>query len=304
MIIDVGFTNSRGERLKVPLRNSWESGLVIKSITGLGPVKSSISTSDIATGDGAYITNTRTGTRNIVVNFAYLSSAINTDIEAIRIMTYKYFVPNEEITVQIRTDHREVYATGVVESNEPDIFSNLSGCQVSIICPYPYFYDINETEMHLGAYFSSADEMLEGASTDDYVTYNGEVPVGVHAEISVSKITTGKMRVRLIDSDHKTFGGDFIFDFSLTDTFASGGTLIFDSMWGNKQVYGSVATVSDSDLTYSSAALVNLIAAHTSGWPQASEKDNKLVVWFPGVTDVTTMNLTAVVTFSPLYLGV
>jgi len=239
MIREVGFINGRGQRLKVSLHEPEKSGLAIKSITGLGPVSSSVSTTDIAVGNGAYVTNTRTGTRNIVVNFAYLD---NPDIETTRLMTYRYFVPNEEITVQIRTDKREVYTVGYVETNEPDIFSSLSGCQISIICPDPYFYDIKEITIEETVVMKNLTSTL--FYIDNTFKYDGELRTGIHAEISFdTAMTDEKLYFYLLDNntvvadDAGTFA-DLEFDYSNTDSqFTANKILCIDTGFGTKQIY-------------------------------------------------------------------
>lgn len=136
MIKGYTITNHLGRSLKVDLFKPQESGFNTISISGLGPVKGSISTTDLATGNGVIINNARQGERNIVFNIEFMS---NPDIEATRYLCYDMFQVGEEVTLLFETDRRLALATGVVETNEPNIFSEKETVQVSVICPSPFF---------------------------------------------------------------------------------------------------------------------------------------------------------------------
>ena len=89
---------------------------------------------------------TRLDKRNIVMNLIFLQSPIET-IEDIRQKSYKYFPIKKKIYITIETDNHISETEGYVESNEPDIFSDMEGTSISIICPNPFFYSkkLNET---------------------------------------------------------------------------------------------------------------------------------------------------------------
>lgn len=138
MIKSVTATNHLGESLKMELMNPEPSGLVIKSINGLGPVKADLHFTELATIDGSLDNDAaRISSRDITINLIFLE---NPTIEDTRLLSYKYFSPKKYIKLTIETDKRTVYCTGKVESNEPAIFSKQEGCQISIECPDPNFY--------------------------------------------------------------------------------------------------------------------------------------------------------------------
>ena len=66
MIRSVTVTNYLGDSKVLELANPEPSGFVIASIEGLGPVKSNINTTDLASNDGALYNSARLETRNIV----------------------------------------------------------------------------------------------------------------------------------------------------------------------------------------------------------------------------------------------
>ena len=141
MIRSVTVTNYLGDSQVLELANPDPSGFVITSIEGLGPVKSNINTTDLASNDGALYNSARLETRNIVITFEFLPHAT---IEDTRQLTYKYFPIKKPVTLVFKVDNREAMTLGYVESNEPTIFSEREGCQISIICPDPYFYSTGE----------------------------------------------------------------------------------------------------------------------------------------------------------------
>lgn len=141
MIRSVTVTNYLGDSKVLELANPEPSGFVITSIEGLGPVKSNINTTDLASNDGALYNSARLETRNIVFNIVFLE---HSTIEETRQLTYKYFPIKKPVTLVFKVDNREAMTLGYVESNEPTIFSEREGCQISIICPDPYFYSTGE----------------------------------------------------------------------------------------------------------------------------------------------------------------
>jgi len=136
MIKSITVTNRLNQSIELELRHPEKSGFLIQSITGLGPVKSDINSKELATGDGSIFNSARMNSRNIVMDLKFLWSPT---IEAVRLLSYKYFPIKQRIRIMVETDARTCYIYGYVESNEPDIFSNEQGCLVSIICPDPHW---------------------------------------------------------------------------------------------------------------------------------------------------------------------
>lgn len=139
MIKRITVTNAMGGELELELTRPEKSGLLIASVDGLGPVKAAINITDVSTGDGGVFNSSRLDKRNIVMQLFFLPSGTES-IEDIRQKTYVYFPIKKEVRLTFITDNRSVMISGYVESNEPDIFSASEGCQISIMCPDPYFY--------------------------------------------------------------------------------------------------------------------------------------------------------------------
>ena len=142
MIKSLKVTNHLGESLVLELMRPEKSGLIVREISGLGPSKATINTSDVATMDGSVYNSSRRENRNIVLDLMMYPFPT---IEDSRLLTYRYFPIKKQVRLEIETDNLNVHTYGYVESNEPDIFSEEESTQISIICPDPNFYDVVKT---------------------------------------------------------------------------------------------------------------------------------------------------------------
>lgn len=195
MIKSVTVTNYVGDQLKLDLFRPELSGFAITSIDGLGPGKADINSTEMSTTDGARYNSARVSSRNIVMSLRYLHKDT---IEDARQLSYKYFPLKKKVTLLFETDNRTLWIEGYVESNEPNIFSKESDTDISIICPYPFFYsgNGNQTTIFSGIEpmfeFPFSNESLEEPLivmstiqnlTENIVTYNGDVEIGLTINI-------------------------------------------------------------------------------------------------------------------------
>lgn len=234
MIHSFTIANYLGDKIEIDLRKPEISGFLIQSVTGLGPVKATVNTVEVATDDGSMYNSARLSQRNIVFQLIYRETISGESIEDVRQKSYTFFSVKRKIEVIIETDNRKVKTTGYIESNEPNIFSSQEGSQISIICPDPYFYSIDdETRNYTNLYgtnplfeFPFSNESLNesllefGAiqtHAEGVVTYHGDTEVGVTISIhiigSVSNIqlfntTTKKKMVINTDKIKKVTGDD------------------------------------------------------------------------------------------------
>lgn len=196
MIHSLAVTNYLGDRIRLELGRPENTGLLIKSITGLGPVKANVNTTEVATNDGSMFNSARLSQRNIVIQMAFVNTVYGEDIEEVRQKSYKYFPIKKNVELIIETDNRYVRTKGYIESNEPDIFSKQEGSQISIICPDPYFYSANEDGNNITDFYSIdpvfefpfSNESLSDPllifgeiqiKTEGVITYRGDSEIGV-----------------------------------------------------------------------------------------------------------------------------
>lgn len=197
MIKSVTITNHLDESIKLDLFNPEESGFIIKSIEGLGPVKANINFKELATNDGSIDNSARLSSRNIVMSLEFMESPT---IEETRLKSYKYFPIKRNIKFLIETDSRICKTIGRVETNVPTIFSNAEGCQISILCSNPYFYSAGENGTNQTIFYgteplfefpfsneSLTEDLIEFGSienrTEGTIYYDGDAEIGITIQI-------------------------------------------------------------------------------------------------------------------------
>lgn len=228
MIHSFAITNYLGDRIKLDLREPEVSGFLIKSVTGLGPVKATVNTTEVVTNDGSMFNSARLSQRNIVFQIVFVDTVYGETIEDVRQKSYKYFPAKKNVEIIIETDNRYVRTNGYVESNEPNIFSSQEGTSISIICPDPFFYSAGEDGNNVTDFYSidplfefpfSNESLTEPLlvfgeiqiKTEGVITYYGDAEIGVTIYIhaigpanniniyntetrEVMKIDTGKLQ--------------------------------------------------------------------------------------------------------------
>lgn len=222
MIKSITVTNYLGDSIKLELARPELSGFVVESITGLGPGKADINTTDISTNDGSLFNSARLPSRNIVISLKYLWKD---SVEDVRQLSYKYFPIKKKLKLLIETDNRLAEIEGYVESNEPNIFSKSENSEISIICPYPFFYSAGKGGNNVTVFsgiessfefpFSNeslTDCLLEMGSiqnkTDNLIVYNGDSETGITITIhavgeatNIAIYNTYTREVMKIDTD-------------------------------------------------------------------------------------------------------
>lgn len=225
MIYSFTITNYLGDTIKLTLREPALSGFLIKSVTGLGPVKANINTTEVATNDGSKFNSARLTQRNIVFQMVFVDTLKGESVEDIRQKSYKYFPTKKNVDIIIETDNRYVKTTGYVESNEPNIFSSQEGAQISIICPDPYFYTAGDNGDIVTEFYSIApmfefpfsnesltDQMIVFSEIQSraagVITYYGDTEIGmvirIHAlgeATNIAIYNTDTREVMRIDTD-------------------------------------------------------------------------------------------------------
>lgn len=197
MIQFLTVTNYLGESLTIPMKNSESTGFILHDMTGLGPPTASVNTSKVATKDGSKYNSARAEERNIVLPMYF--TPIPT-IEDARHRSYKYFPLKKPVILAFKTDNRECQIVGYVETNEPDICSDREGCQVSIICPNPYFSSIYDTVTSFSGVEAAFEFPFSNEDTtnpyiefgkivvkaENLVRYEGDAESGVQIRITAS----------------------------------------------------------------------------------------------------------------------
>ncbi len=247
MIKSITVTNPKGESLELDLFHPEKSGLIVKSISGLGPPKATINSADLATADGALYSSARASTRNIVFNLQFMFAPT---IEDVRQKTYKYFPLKKEVTVRVETDNRTLETKGYVESNSPDIFSKEESAQISIVCLDPFFYDPSFTITQFATVtpnfeFPFSNESLTenliefglvNLDTRSVLDYSGDVDTGVLITVHCLGNVTGPIAIYNVET-HESIKIDLTRIKTLIGRdFANGDDIIISTVSGNKYV--------------------------------------------------------------------
>ena len=179
-----------------------ETNYQVLSITGLNPPNAQINTSTIAGLDGSKFNSSKLQSRNIVIMLK-----INGDIEANRIDLYKYFTTKEWCKFYYENEHRNVYIDCYVETFECDFFTNSEIAQISLICPNPYFKDmetiIDDISKALAAFEFPFAHGSKGAT-------NPSVPIDTATDSAVEFSTIDTSKITNIYNDSESMTGVII----------------------------------------------------------------------------------------------
>lgn len=251
MIKWVEITNYVGETLHLELTEAEpKHGLIIKNITGLGPPKAQINTTPVVTIDGDVFNCSRLDKRNIVMTLIFTFADI---IEDARLRTYKFFAIKRPLKFHIKTDNRDAYIYGYVESNEPNIFSKQEEAVISIICDYPYFkasrgiQDINFFGIEPKFEFvyenaSLTDKLTEfGVYIDNaYVkefTYLGDADVGMEMIFDSVGYWKNVIVYNIDTGEHMKIDTEKIENISGIGTIQKGDSIILNTNPGKKSLF-------------------------------------------------------------------
>lgn len=309
MIKSVKITNKNGDSIDLELGNPWRTGLNVRNITGLGPVKADINITSLANGDGGVYNSSRANTRNIVFTLGLLPVPT---VQDARRLTYRYFPLKEKIDIEIDTEDRRYKTSGYVESNTPDIFQKDETTTISVLCPSPWFSEVNEQPTSIDGMYNvdfyrvsggfefpfsndslTHPKLIFGNLTMDrekVVIYNGQVSSGTIIELQFY----GEVERPIIYND--TTKTAMIFDAEKLNKmtgsgFKAGDTLRIDTRHGTKSI------MLDRDGKKVNA--LNILASGSS-WITLGHGENKIS--YSATSGAENMSLR--ILYSILYQGV
>ena len=235
----------------------------LASVAGITPPKASVNTSPLATTDGSVFNGSRLNNRNVVLTICPQGK-----VEANRVALYSFFKSKKQVRIDFKTESRETYVEGWVESIDGDLFAALQQIQVSIICTYPYLLDVNAVVTN----FQNGEATVQNASDDE---------VGFITEFTASGAVEG------ITLQNAANGQTF----SVACSLISGDKLIINTKRGEK----AVTLIRDGQ----SSSVINQMDVD-SDWIQLEVGQNNLTF----TCDSGAANLAAAVTLRQIYEGV
>lgn len=220
--------NDRGNTLELTNNPKYK----VFKIEGLNPPHATINSSVNTTMDGSSINSMRLENRNIVIY-----TTIEGDIEANRINLYKYFPVKKTVKLFFNNTSRKVYIEGKVELIECDPFTEKQIAQISIICPKPYFKDVD----NLVTIFSDVSKMFKfpfsiakGGIEFSAITTNqrrsivniGDIETGIIIELFATGSVVNPIIYDVLRRTHLKFNF----------TMLAGDTLIINTNVGEKAI--------------------------------------------------------------------
>lgn len=278
--------NSNGDIFE--LSHNTQNYAVI-GVTGLTPPPTTINTATAGIIDGTFFNSARVNQRNVVITVV-----LNGDIEANRQRLYKIFPRKVPCTIYFKNANRDVKIIGYVETLDGDLFSMREQIQISIICPRPYFEDLNTIYTELAHVlrlfeFPFAIAKTPGVPVSELtenplctIVNNGDAPAGCIISVSISGEVEG---LKIINSTQQTF-------FGLDYTFSAGDEIEINTCSGQMGVTLKRNGVTTNLLNYVSPA---------SNWFRLSLGDN---VFTYTLTTGDVASVVAIFATTNLYGGV
>lgn len=230
MLKNVDISNAQGGFISLQLQDT-SSGIVVKSIDGLDPVKATMVSSSFTNMDGEQYHSSRRDKRNIILTLGLDPEFTSMGVRELRQYLYSVMMPKSPVNLAFYdTDGTFTLIDGRVESMESPMFTEDPEVQVSILCFNPDFVDPNPV-------------VVSGSSTttrtETLIHYNGTVETGVLVTVKANAATSA------ISLDLRSQGRALQNAFTDT-TLASGSSLLISSVPGDKYVRLRAADSSES----------------------------------------------------------
>jgi hypothetical protein len=244
--------------LYLPLTDA-SAGYVVKDIQGLDPVKATMTSSTLATMDGAIFQNVRRETRNITMTIGLESDYVTNTVAGLRTNLYAYLMPKGIVTFSVYDRPGGVFArtVAVVESVDNNMFTSDPEINISLICFDPDLYAPDVTVLQ-----STSDPNGDLTMID----YPGTSDTGITLDITVP-VVSGEVRIVNTRPDAVTQ------IFRVAGNFTVGDQLTIDTNPGSKKVRIKRAGVDMSGL---------YLLDKTSNWISLQEGVNQFAVFFNG----------------------
>ena len=294
MISEISSTTESGERLTINLSDPYSSGIAVKEITGLGPVKADISMDRYALIDGAFLKGIRVGTRNVVLTLIPWGE----DIQQLRRKLYQYFGVSETISLEVITDWVSAKSDFIVESVEPNIFSERQEIQVSLIGLDPYWkasssqiqkvVGFNDTvpQFEFPFYSEGNHKLVFGDmtnSTGKDIRYLGDAPAGATIIFDFFG-TVGNLIIS--NTTH-----DETMSISKAGQFYAGEQLVVDTRQGKKTIIHNAGGKS---------SFITGVLAPGSKWIQMHPGINTIALQYAGGNE----DMSVSISYESLYRGI
>lgn len=268
MLTLVTAQNAQAGTLLLPLQDS-SGGYSVKDIQGLGPVKATLTSSQLAQMDGGQLHNARREPRNILMKLGLEPDYVSNSVSSLRADLYEFFMPKSRVTMGFSFDDVLLGTTdAVVESADTNMFTADPAYDISLIC-----YDPD---------FLSPDPVVVNGSTTSgtgttTIPYPGTSDAGIIFSVTLTASSTA---IKLYNTrpDLKTQIIDIL------GTFLAGDQIVINTCPKSKAI-----TVIRSGLNISALFYLQL----GSEWISLGKGDNKFRAYYTGTSLPYTVQYTA-----------
>lgn len=257
MLSKVDITNRRGNILSLEMEEN-DSGYLIDSIDGLGPVQANLVSTSYANTDGEQYQSAKRGARNVKIKLD-LDPDFETDTyTTLRQNLYSYFMPKSQISMRFYLmTGLYVDIIGYVEELSAPMFEQDPNVDISIMCFQP---DFTDPRIITVAGVSVAD------STNITVDYPGTVETGSVLTLNVNRTLPAFTIYNMDEAGH-------LYQMDFSGSLLTGDQLVVSSLKGSKGITLTRSSISSSYLYGRSAQ---------SSWIEFAEGLNEFRVYAPG----------------------
>lgn len=179
MLTEVQATSVQGSILNLPL-GEVTSGIYIKEIEGLDPVKATIVSSSFPNKNGEVYQASRREPRDIKLRLGLEPDYISEEPKNVRRRLYQFFMPNTFVSLQFTdSDNLVVTISGMIESFEAPLFVPEPDVYISVRCFDPDFVDFDNLISLPGSTVSN--------TLDTTIVYDGSVETGIEFYLVVNR---------------------------------------------------------------------------------------------------------------------
>jgi hypothetical protein len=179
MLTKVEVRTPTGMMLSLPL-DVESNGFLVEDITGIDPVKATLSSSTFAKLDGSQYHSSRREPRNILLTIGLEPDYVTNSVQDLRMTLYDYFMTKSSVSLRFFLDNDlTVEIAGVVESFSAELFTKEPRVTISIMCFDPDFLAL-EPIVVAGNTVSDVTEFL--------IEYDGTVETGVVFTLNVDRV--------------------------------------------------------------------------------------------------------------------
>lgn len=227
MVPIVKIENERGEVLDFSTSPRY-----LAMLTGTGPSAATINRAKVSVADGTRFNSATVNERELLLTVYILR-----DIARARLNLYRFIATKSRVKIYYQADDLDVFIEGYVETAEVNPWEENQNVQVSIICPMPFWQDVDSTYTDASQVtklfefpFAIEEEGVElstvntGAST--LIENNGTVEAGITFVVTA---TVQSINPRI----HNLSTGEFI---GVHATLEPGDQLEICTVVGSKRV--------------------------------------------------------------------